>query len=369
MTAYAESSQCRRKLLLNYFGEPYLKDSCGCCDNCLHPKARFDGQKEMLMVLRLVDSLPEHFKIEHLALILAGVSNSLIKSYKHDELELFAAGKDRPVRFWCTVIHQGLIAHLLEKEIESYGLIHLTEEGREFLSNPRPFELVEDRSFTGGSDEDEDDEESAAASAALRGGGAGDPVLLSMLKDLRKDLSKRLKLQPWIIFGDPALEDMATLYPETYDELKNCQGVGEGKAHKFGSEFISLIKKYVEENEIVRPDDFVVKTAPNRSANKIFIIQSIDRHMSLEDIASAKNLDTEELLSEIEAIVASGMKLNLDYYIEENLDEEIVSDIYNYFKNEAESDDVQKAMQALGSDYYEIEVRLVRIKFLCEIAS
>ena len=298
------------------------------------------------------------------------MSNSLIKSYKHDELELFAAGKDRPVKFWCTVIHQGLIAHLLEKEIESYGLIHLTEEGCEFLSHPHRFELVEDRSFSGGADDDEDEEESAAANAALRGGGgAGDPALLSMLKDLRKDLSKRLKLQPWIIFGDPALEDMATLYPETYDELKNCQGVGEGKAHKFGGEFISLIKKYVEENEIVRPDDFVVKTAPNRSANKIFIIQSIDRHMSLEDIAAARNLDTEELLSEIEAIVASGMKLNLDYYIEENLDEDIVSEIYDYFKNEAESDDVQQAIQALGSDYYEIEVRLVRIKFLCEIAS
>ena len=370
VTAYAESSQCRRKLLLNYFGETYQKDNCGCCDNCLHPKARFDGQKEMQMVLRLVDSLPEHFKIEHLALILSGVSNSLIKSYKHDELELFAAGKDRPVKFWCTVIHQGLIAHLLEKEIESYGLIHLTEEGREFLSHPHRFELVEDRSFSGGADDDEDEEESAAANAALRGGGgAGDPALLSMLKDLRKDLSKRLKLQPWIIFGDPALEDMATLYPETYDELKNCQGVGEGKAHKFGGEFISLIKKYVEENEIVRPDDFVVKTAPNRSANKIFIIQSIDRHMSLEDIAAARNLDTEELLSEIEAIVASGMKLNLDYYIEENLDEDIVNEIYDYFKNEAESDDVQQAIQALGSDYYEIEVRLVRIKFLCEIAS
>ena len=219
-------------------------------------------------------------------------------------------------------------------------------------------------------DDDEDDEDSAAASAAMRsGGGGGDPVLLSMLKDLRKDLSRRLKLQPWIIFGDPSLEDMSILYPETFEELKNCQGVGEGKARKFGGEFISLIKRYVEENDIVRPDDFVVKTTPSKSADKPFIIQSIDRRMSLEDIAEARNMDMEELMSEIEAIVASGMKLDLDYYIEENLDADIVEDIYRYFKEDATSDDVQAAMDALGPDYYENEIRLVRIKFLCEIAS
>ena len=201
------------------------------------------------------------------------------------------------------------------------------------------------------------------------GGGGGDSVLLSMLKDLRKDLSRRLKLQPWIIFGDPSLEDMSILYPETFEELKNCQGVGEGKARKFGGEFISLIKRYVEENDIVRPDDFVVKTTPSKSADKPFIIQSIDRRMSLEDIAEARNMDMEELMSEIEAIVASGMKLDLDYYIEENLDADIVEDIYRYFKEDATSDDVQAAMDALGPDYYENEIRLVRIKFLCEIAS
>ena len=368
--AYAESSQCRRKLLLNYFGEDYTEENCQCCDNCLRPKPTFDGRQEMKLVLELVKALPEHFKLDHLANILAGVSNSLIKSYKHDELPFFGAGKAHSEKFWATVIHQGLIAHLLVKEIETYGLIHVTELGEKFLADPWELRLVEDRVFAGNGDDEEDDEEAAAAAVAMKaGGGAGDPILLAMLKDLRKDLSKRLKLQPWIIFGDPALEDMSILYPETFDELKNCQGVGEGKARKFGEEFIKLIKKYVEENEIERPDDFVVKSTPNKSAAKVAIIQSIDRHMSLEDIAEARGLDMDELFSEIEAIVSSGTKLNLDYYIEENLDEDIVEEIYRYFKEEATSDDVQAAIDALGPDYYENEVRLVRLKFLCEIAS
>ena len=371
--AYAESGQCRRKLLLNYFGEEYKEPDCHCCDNCLHPKPTFDGRAEMKMVIDLIESLPERFKLDHLSNILAGVSNSIIKSYRHDELPFFGAGSQHSEKFWATVIHQGLIARLLGKEIETYGLIFVTDLGRKFAAEPWKIELVEDRVFAGGggaSDaDDEEDDESAAANAAMRSGGGGDPVLLSMLKDLRKDLSRRLKLQPWIIFGDPALQDMSILYPVTYDELKNCQGVGEGKAHKFGEEFIKLIAKYVEENDIVRPEDFVVKSAPNKSADKPFIIQSIDRRMSLEDIAQARDMDMEELMGEIEAIVASGMKLNLDYYIEENLDADIVDDIYRYFKEEATSDDVEEAMKALGPDYYENEIRLVRIKFLCEIAS
>ena len=367
--AYAESSQCRRKLLLNYFGEDYPDENCHCCDNCVHPKPTFDGRKEMQLVIRLIEALPEHFKLDHLANILAGVSNSLTKSYKHDELEFFGAGKPHSEKFWCTVIHQGLIAHLLTKEIETYGLIHVTDLGRQFAADPWELKLVEDRVFAGGGEDDEDDEEAAAAAVAMKaGGGAGDPMLLSMLKDLRKDLGKRLKLQPWIIFGDPALEDMSILYPITFEELKNCQGVGEGKARKFGEEFIKLIKKYVEENEIERPDDFVVKSTPNKSAAKVAIIQSIDRRMDLEDIAEAREMDMDELLSEIEAIVSSGTKLNLDYYIENNLDEEIVEEIYRYFKEDATSDDVQAAIDALGPDYYENEVRLVRLKFLCEIA-
>ncbi|MBQ1936936.1 MAG: DNA helicase RecQ [Bacteroidales bacterium] len=367
--SYAESSQCRRKLLLNYFGEEYEEDNCHCCDNCIHPKPTFDGRKEMKLVIDLILSLPERFKIDHLAGILAGKANAIIKSYKHDEIDFFGEGEDHSEKFWCTVIHQGITSHLLYKEIETYGLVHVTDLGKQFAAKPWELKLVEDRKFTEGTEVEESDDDEGGAAALHAGGGAGDPMLLAMLKDLRKDLSRRLKLQPWIIFGDPTLEDMATLYPITFDELKNCQGVGEGKAHKFGEEFIKLIKKYVDENEIIRPDDFVVKSAPNKSANKIFIIQSIDRRMDLEDIAEAKGLEMSELLSEIEAIVASGMKLKLDYYIENNLDDDIVEEIYDYFKTEATSDDVETAIQALGPDYYEEEVRLVRIKFLCEIAS
>ena len=369
VVTYAESSRCRRRLLLSYFGEDYQVDNCGCCDNCINPKSTFDGRKEMCLVIELVDSLPEKFKIEHLACILAGTANSKIQSYKHDQLKLFGAGKAHSERFWCTVMHQGIILHLLDKEIETYGLISVTPQGEEFFRNPQYLELVEDRVFTGGGDDDED-EEAAAASAAIRsGGGGGDPVLLSMLKDLRKDMSRRLKLQPWIIFGDPSLEDMSIQYPIRFEELKNCQGVGEGKARKFGKEFLDLIAKYVEENEITRPDDFVVKSAPTKSGGKIYIIQSIDRRMSLEDIAEAKGMEMDELMTEIEAIVSSGLKLNLNYFIEQNIDEDVVEEIYDYFKDEAESDSIEDAIKALGADYDEMEIRLVRIKFLCEIAS
>ena len=370
VVAYAESNRCRRRLLLNYFGEEYTQENCGACDNCLHPKKMFDGRREMCLVIKLIDSLPEKFKVEHLSGILAGESSAMIKSYKHDTLPLYGAGKDHSERFWCAVIHQGLMLHLLDKEIESYGLIGVTEKGREFYRDPYELMLVEDREFAHQKDDDEyDDEDDVAANASAMKGGGGDPVLLAMLKDLRKDLSHKLKLQPWIIFGDPALEDMSILYPVTFDELKNCQGVGDGKSHKFGKEFIDLIKKYVEENEIVRPDDFVVKSAPSRSANKVFIIQSIDRRMPLEDIAEARGLDMYELMDEIEGIVSTGTKLNLDYYIKQNLDEDVVEEIYDYFRDEAASDSVDDAIKALGSDCEDLEIRLVRIKFLCEIAS
>ena len=360
--AYAESNSCRRKLLLNYFGENYPVENCGACDNCLHPKKQFDGREEMAMIIELIQMIPERFKTEHLANILAGESNSIIKSYNHDKLELFGAGKDHSVRFWSAVIHQGLVLHLLYKDIESYGLISVTPEGIAFLENPYELMLTEDREFAEGEDDDED------TAAAARGGG-GDAQLLAMLKDLRKDISKRLRLQPWVIFGDPSLDDMSIMYPITYDELKNCQGVGEGKAKKFGKEFIELIARYVEENEIDRPDDFVMKSIVNKSVNKVFIIQSVDRKMPLDDIASAKGLDMEELLSEIESIVYSGTKLNLDYYIEQTLDEDIIDEIYDYFREEAESDSLEAAMEDLGSDYDEMEVRLVRLKFICEVAN
>ena len=361
--AYAESNSCRRKLLLNYFGESYHVENCGACDNCLHPKRQFDGREEMSMVIELIQALPEHFKIEHLANILAGEMNSIIKSYKHDKLDLFGAGKDHSARFWCAVIHQGMVLNLIHKDIESYGLISVTDRGLEFYEKPYALFLTEDREFAEGEDDDDD------GAAAARGGGGGDAQLLAMLKDLRRDVAKKKKLQPWVIFGDPSLEDMSIMYPMTYDELKNCQGVGEGKARKFGKEFIELISRYVEENEIERPDDFVMKSIVNKSVNKVFIIQSIDRKLPLEDIADAKGMDMEELLDEIEAIVFSGTKLNLNYYLEQTLDDDIIDDIYDYFHDEAESDSLADAMADLGSDYDELEVRLVRIKFLCEVAN
>ena len=364
--AYAESNSCRRRLLLSYFGEDYNECNCGACDNCLHPKKQFDGKEEMSLVIELVSSLPEHFKLEHLANILSGEINAMIKSYKHDKLELFGSGREHSFKFWCAVIHQGLILKFLHKDIESYGLISVTNEGKQFFENPYPVMLTEDRVFSEGEDDDED---SAAQAAAVRGGGGADEQLLSMLKGLRKDVARKKNLQPWVVFSDQSLEDMSISYPITLEELKNCQGIGEGKARKFGKEFIELIAKYVEENEIIRPDDFVVKSIVSKSANKVFIIQSIDRKLPLEDIAEAKGLDMEELVSEIEAIVYSGTQLNLDYYLEQNLDEDVIDEIYDYFKEEAESDSLEAAMEELGSDYDEMEVRLVRIKFLCEVAN
>ena len=364
--AYAESNSCRRKLLLNYFGEDYLLDNCGACDNCLHPKKKFEGSEQMCMVIDLVSSLPERFKLEHIANILAGVSNSLIKSYKHDELEAFGSGRDRSFRFWCAVIHQGIVLHLLEKDIEAYGLISVTEKGRKYAVNPTPLMLTEDRTFAEGEDDDDD----AASVAARSGGGGGDETLLAMLKDLRKDLSRRLKLQPWVIFSDAALEDMSIMYPVNLDELQRCQGVGEGKARKYGKEFASLISKYVEENEIERPYDLsVMKTVRHNSDNRITIIQNIDRRMALEDIAEALGLEFDELLTEIESIVQFGFKLNLNYYIEQNVDDDVVDEIYEYFRDEAESDSIEDALKELGADYEENEIRLVRLKFLCEVAN
>ena len=365
--AYAESSQCRRKMLLNYFGEDYPKDNCGVCDNCVHPKPTFDGRKEMCLAIRLIKSLPEHFKIEHLAMVLSGKTNAMVKSYQHDTLPLFGEGKNHSDRFWSAVIHQGLLLHLLEKEIESYGRIYVTKKGEEFYKDPYEIRLVEDRVFVG-KDTDDDDEDTVSDKAAMRGGG-GDPVLLPMLKNLRKDMSKRLGLQPWIIFGDPALEDMSIIYPITFNELHSCQGVGEGKARKYGKEFIELIKAYVEENDITRPAEFIVKSAPTRSADKIFIIQSIDRKLSLDDIAEARGMEMEKLLEDIEGIVSTGTKLDLNYYIRQTVDDDIVEEIFDYFKNEATSDSLEDARKALGSDYDDLEIRLVRLKFLCEVAS
>ena len=364
--AYAESGDCRRKLLLSYFGEDYTQDNCGACDNCLSPKPRFDARKEMAMVIRLVNSLPEHFKVEHLANVLTGIATAMIKSYNHDKLPMFGAGSDHPVRFWEMVIHQGIIRHFLKRNIDSYGLVSVTEEGLAFAAAPTELMLAADRSFSEDNADDDDDDD---APVPAKGAGGGDMQLLSMLKDLRRDEGKRLHLQPWIIFSDSSLEDMSIMYPETFDELIKCQGVGEGKAKKYGKPFLELITRYVEDNEISRPDDFLVRSMPNKSSDKIFIIQSVDRRMALEDIAEARNMEMSDLLSAMEGIVESGTKLNLDYYIDNNLDADVADELYEWFRTEAESDSLEDAIDALSGDYEEMEIRLVRMKFLSEVAN
>lgn len=364
--AYAESGDCRRKLLLSYFGEDYTQDNCGACDNCLSPKPRFDARKEMAMVIRLVNSLPEHFKVEHLANVLTGIATAMIKSYNHDKLPMFGAGSDHPVRFWEMVIHQGIIRHFLKRNIDSYGLVSVTDEGLAFAAAPTELMLAADRSFSEGNADDDDDDD---APVPAKGAGGGDMQLLSMLKDLRRDEGKRLHLQPWIIFSDSSLEDISIMYPETFDELIKCQGVGEGKAKKYGKPFLELITRYVEDNEISRPDDFLVRSMPNKSSDKIFIIQSVDRRMALEDIAEARNMEMSDLLSAMEGIVESGTKLNLDYYIDNNLDADVADELYEWFRTEAESDSLEDAIDALAGDYEEMEIRLVRMKFLSEVAN
>jgi ATP-dependent DNA helicase RecQ len=365
VVSYAESNQCRRKILLNYFGEDYPEDNCGCCDNCLYPKEQFDGQQQMMYVMDLILSLQENFKTEHLADILAGVSNSVIKSYNHHKHHLFGVGKDSDPRFWAAVIRQGLVLHLLDKDIDKYGLINITDKGMEFHSHPYPIMLTKQRTFT----ECDDDDDDSPMVRPKPGAGGGDPILLAILKQVRLDLARKLNLPPWVIFADPSLEDMSILYPVTLEELHHCSGVGEGKARKFGKEFIKVIERYVEENDILRPDDIMVRNVANKSTNKIFIIQSIDRKMPFEDICKAKDMDMSELLDEIESIVSSGTRINIDYYIHRAVDPDDMDEIYTYFKEEAHSDSIDEAMRDLGNDFDEIEVRLVRIKFISEIGN
>ena len=356
--AYAETSLCRRKVLLHYFGETYEEENCGCCDNCLYPKKEFEGEDYMVDALQLVSDVKEKFKIEHLVNILIGEADSAIKSYKHDKLELFGAGSEKSRQFWTMVYRRALVSSFIEKDIEQYGVIKLTDEGQKFLDNPKSFMLMEDHNF----DENEEEEK-----IQEKGGvSALDSTLFAILKDLRKKIAKTNNLPPYVIFQDPSLEDMAVQYPVTIEEMQNITGVGVGKARKFGAEFVKLIKAYVEEKEIIRPQDMVVKSVASKSGNKIFIIQSIDRKMDFEDIARAKDLDFDELLTEIEGIVNSGTKLDISYYLKDFMDEDKVEDIYLYFKEDAESDSLDAAIGELGSDYTEEEIRLVRIKFICE---
>ena len=357
--AYAETSVCRRKVLLHYFGEEYSEDNCGNCDNCLNPKKQVEAKELLGAVLEVISTLKEKFKAEYIVNMLAGNETSEIQSYKHNELEVFGSGQDEDEKIWNAVIRQALIAGYLEKDIENYGLLKITPKGKEFMKKPVSFKITEDHEF------EEEEEE-----IPVRGGAscAVDPVLYSMMKDLRKKLSKRLEVPPFVIFQDPSLEAMATTYPITLEELQNIPGVGAGKAKRYGAEFIVLIKRHVEENEIERPEDLRVKTVANKSKLKVSIVQSIDRKVALDDIAVSKGLEFGELLDEVEAIVYSGTRINIDYFLNDVMDEDHIEDIYEYFKD-SETDDLEEAIEELGGDYTEEEIRLVRIKFLSEMAN
>lgn len=358
-TAYCESSVCRRKLLLHYFGESYEEDNCGNCDNCLNPKKRVEAQQLLEAVLECILAVKENFKADYIIDMLLGKETSEITDHMHDDLEVFGSGSDEEEKTWNAVIRQALIAGYIKKDVENYGLLKITDEGREFMKEPKSFMIVEDKEF--------DDDESEGP---MRGGGsfAVDPELYSMLKDLRKKISKHLQLPPYVIFQDPSLEAMATTYPVTIDELQNIPGVGAGKAKRYGQEFIDLIKRHVEENEIERPEDLRVRTVANKSKLKVSIIQSIDMKVALDDIAISKGIDFDELLTEIEAIVNSGTKLDIDYFIDSVMDEDRSEDIYEYFR-ESESDSIDDAIDELGDDYSEEEIRLVRIKFISEMGN
>lgn len=358
--SYAESSVCRVKLLLNYFGER-LEEPCNNCDNCLNPKKEFEGKDYMVNALNATLMVKEKFKAEHIANILAGKFTSAIKSYKHNELEIFGSGNEKDEKFWNSVLRSALIAQFLNKDIDNYGLLKLTNAGKKFLESPTSFMLTEDHDY-----------DAAETGYVKMGGGtsAVDPQLFSMLKDLRKNIAKQKKLPPFVIFQDPSLEDMAIHYPISLDELKNISGVGVGKAQRYGKEFIDLIYKYVEENEIERPQDMIVKSIVNKSGLKVYIIQSIDRKLPLNDIADAKGLEMNDLLKEVEAIVHSGTKVNIDYYIDEVLDEDHQDEAFDYFKEDAKTESVVDALEELGEDEYsEEDIRLMRIKFISELGN
>jgi ATP-dependent DNA helicase RecQ len=360
---YAESSVCRRKLLLHYFGEIYEQENCGNCDNCNHPKEKFEGKDAIQLVLDTVAAVKEKFKDKHIANVIMGVTSTAVKQYKHHELELYGDGSDESEKYWISVIRQALVHRLLAKDIENYGLLKLTPEGNAFMKKPYSIMLTRDNDF-----ESSDEEEDIVAGGAQKGGG-GDETLFKLLKDLRKTIAKNQNLPPFVIFQDPSLEDMAIQYPITLEEIKQCSGVGAGKAVKFGKPFIELIAKYVEENEIVRPMDMVVKSVVNKSGLKVYIIQSIDRKLGLEDIAEAKGLAIADLLDEIESIVSSGTKLDLNYFINEVIDEDKQEEIFDYF-NKAETDSATAALQELGEDEYSLEeIRLMRIKFISELGN
>ena len=356
-TAYAESSVCRRKLLLHYFGESYDVENCGNCDNCLTPKKQVEAKELLETVIETVLALKENFKTDYVIDVLLGKETADIISHNHDELECFGCGDDEDAKRWNAVIRQALIAGYLDKDVENYGLIKVTKQGHAFMKKPVSFKIVEDRDF-------EEEETIVQASSSF----AVDPELFAMLKNLRKKLSKQLELPPYVIFQDPSLEAMATTYPITIDELKNIPGVGEGKAKRYGEEFCALIKRHCEENEIDRPEDIRIRTVANKSKLKVAIINAIDRKVALDDLAISKGVEFDELLDDVESIVYSGTKLNIDYFLEEILDEENLNEIYDYFKT-SDTDSIDVAIEELGGEYTEEEIRLVRVKFISEVGN
>jgi ATP-dependent DNA helicase RecQ len=358
--SYAESSVCRRKILLHYFGEIYQQENCGACDNCLHPRERIEAGEELALALEAIVAVNQRYKMEHIANILVGISNAAVKSFKHDELDIFGLGKDHDNKFWHAIYRQAMIAGYINKEIENYGLLKLTEKGQAFLDNPGSFIMTKNHDY-----------DAAIEEAAAQGGSSsGDPELFALLKDLRKKIAKKLDLPPFVIFQDPSLVDMSIQYPITLQELQNIQGVGQGKAMRYGKEFVELISQYVDENEIDRPQDIVVKSVAQKSKNKVTIIQNIDRKVSLDIIAKSLGMGMEDLLSEIEAIVNSGTKINIDYYIDDVMDDDYQNDIYDYFREESKEGSIEEAVKELGENDYSVEdIRMVRIKFISEMGN
>ena len=357
--AYAESSVCRRKTLLHYFGEEYTEDNCGNCDNCLNPKKRVEAKDELCAVIETVIALKEKFKADYIINVLLGKETNEIKSYGHENEEVFGSLQGSDDRFIGAVIRQAIISGYLDRDIENYGLLKVTNSGRAFLKKPTSFKIVEDNDFSASDEE-----------AVAKGGVscAVDPELTAILKDLRKKIAKQHNLPPYVIFQDQSIDAMATTYPISIEELINIPGVGPGKAKRYGEEFIKVIKRHVEENEIERPEDLLVRSVPNKSKLKISLIQGIDRRIPLDELAESKGLDFNEMLDEVEAIVYSGTKINIDYFISEIMDEDHEDEIFEYFK-ESESDDLDEAVKELGSDFTEEEIRLVRIKFLSELGN
>ena len=357
--AYAESSLCRRKSLLHYFGEEYEGDNCGNCDNCLNPKKQVDAKEDLLAVLETVTALKEKFKADHIIDVMLGRETNEVRSYRHNELEVFGCAQGTDRKFLNAIIRQATIAGYLDRDVENFGLIRITPEGKKYLSRPKSFKVVEDNDFS------EQEEEVVLKSGAAC---AVDPELYSILKDLRRKVAKKHNLPPYVIFQDPSLEAMATTYPITMDELQNITGVGAGKAKRYGEEFIAVIRRHVEDNEIERPEDLRVRSVANKSRIKISIIQAIDRKIDLDELANSKCMEFGELLDEIEAIVYSGTKINIDYFINEVIDEDHQEDIFEYFK-EADTDSLAEAIKELGSEYSEEEIRMMRIKFLSELGN